>query len=113
MRGLVSKFSDKTVLISGRGQALEVSSLGPKYECNQPAADALSYFALDQVARSYGFQNVLSTYELGRSNPASTPFSSYGERCALLGPCRGSVGPLHSSSNHSVTINEETCHVYG
>lgn len=52
MRSLVPHLKDAPVLISGRGDVLN-------------------------VARSYGFQRVLSTAQLGAVYPSAIPFTSY------------------------------------
>ncbi|EFJ47060.1 hypothetical protein VOLCADRAFT_92466 [Volvox carteri f. nagariensis] len=52
MRDLVPELAQQPVLVSGRGDVLE-------------------------VARSYGFQRLLHTRDLGRAMPAATPFSTY------------------------------------
>ncbi|GIL56053.1 hypothetical protein Vafri_11504 [Volvox africanus] len=52
MRDLVPELAQRPVLVSGRGDVLN-------------------------VARSYGFQRVLHTRQLGRAMPAATPFSTY------------------------------------
>ncbi|GIL88139.1 hypothetical protein Vretimale_14057 [Volvox reticuliferus] len=52
MRDLVAELAQRPVLVSGRGDVLN-------------------------VARSYGLQRVLHTRQLGRAMPAATPFSTY------------------------------------
>lgn len=52
MSALVERFSDVPVLVSGRGDSLN-------------------------VARHYGFKHVLHTRQLGASQPNATPFTSY------------------------------------
>ncbi|GLI61622.1 hypothetical protein VaNZ11_004040 [Volvox africanus] len=52
MLDLVPELAQRPVLVSGRGDVLN-------------------------VARSYGFQRVLHTRQLGRAMPAATPFSTY------------------------------------
>eukprot|EP00798_Chlamydomonas_sp_ICE-L_P004388 gene4388-14514_t len=52
MKSLVPEFGNKPVLIAGRGDVM-------------------------YVAKQYGFNRVVSTYDLGRAMPSSTPFSQY------------------------------------
>ncbi|GLC44804.1 hypothetical protein PLESTB_001212300 [Pleodorina starrii] len=96
MRDLVPELAQRPVLVSGRGDVLN-------------------------VARSYGLQRVLHTRQLGRAMPAATPFSTYPpeEQDAATGgsasstaaapppsaaaPSLAAVGPHPSSAGASST----------
>ncbi|KAG2493577.1 hypothetical protein HYH03_008096 [Edaphochlamys debaryana] len=71
MRDLVPELAQQPVLVSGRGDVL-------------------------QVAREYGFQRVLHTRELGRAMPAATPFSRYPPDDRASGS--GAPGPSPATS---------------
>lgn len=63
MRGLASRYAHLPVLISGRGDVLN-------------------------VARQYGFQNPVHTHQLGRAMPSATPFTKYApEDAGAAGAC--------------------------